>query len=102
MEIVLTGDPITAERAHHFGLVNDLVEPGKALTAALALGERITANAPIAVRLSRRIVMAASSAGDEDLWNLTFASMAEVAGTEDFAEGPRAFIEKRPPVWKGR
>jgi enoyl-CoA hydratase len=102
MELALTGDPITAERAAHFGLVNQLVEPGQALTAALVLAERVAANAPIAVRLTRRIVTAALAANDEALWELTEASMMDVVRTEDFQEGPRAFIEKRAPVWKGR
>src|SRR5579885_2317557 len=62
MEAALTGDPITAERAAAFGMVNQVVEPGEARAAALALAERITANAPIAVRESRRVVLAAESA----------------------------------------
>jgi enoyl-CoA hydratase len=102
MELAVTGDPITAERAAHFGLVNELVGPGTALDAALALAERITVNAPVAVRLSRRLVLASQSADDEQLWKLTHESMGEVVRTEDFQEGPRAFIEKRAPQWKGR
>jgi enoyl-CoA hydratase/carnithine racemase len=82
--------------------VNELVEPGHVREAALALAERITANAPTAVRLSRKIVLAAQSANDDDLWKLTFESMSGVVATEDFKEGPLAFIEKRPPIWKGR
>jgi enoyl-CoA hydratase len=101
-EVALTGDPISAERAAHFGLVNQLVEPGTALRAAQALAERVAANAPIAVRLSRRVMAAALSGDDEELWRLTYAVQAELFSTEDFVEGPRAFIEKRPPVWKGR
>lgn len=102
MEAALTGDPITAERAAHFGLVNSLVEPGTAKQAALALAERITANAPLAVRASRRVVVRALAGDDEALWRLTHESMASVVATEDFQEGPRAFIEKRAPQWKGR
>jgi enoyl-CoA hydratase len=103
MEVILTGDPIPAERAHQLGLVNDLVEPGQALSAAKALAERICANAPVAVRESRKIVLAAlSGLGDDELWSITGAAFGKVAQTEDFAEGPRAFIEKRPPAWKGR
>ena len=102
MEAALTGDPITAERAAHFGLVNVLVEPGKAKEGALTLAERIGANAPLAVRESRKVVLAAMSTDDAHLWQITMESMAKVMGSEDFNEGPRAFIEKRAPQWKGR
>ncbi len=102
MEIVLTGDPISAERAHALGLVNELVEPGTALDAAVALAERIAVNAPIAVRESRKVVLAAATDDDDALWQMTNQAMGKVSATEDFAEGPRAFIEKRPAEWKGR
>lgn len=102
MEIVLTGDPITAERAHALGMVNELVAPGEAVQAARALAERIAVNAPLAVRASRKVVLAAATEDDETLWKMSGRAMASLAATEDFAEGPRAFIEKRPPVWRGK
>jgi enoyl-CoA hydratase len=102
MELALTGDPITAERAHHFGLVNVLADPGQAVPAAHELAQRITVNAPLAVRASRRVVLDGANASDEEAWALTSSEFAPVAASEDFREGPRAFIEKRPPVWTGR
>ncbi|MHB8465822.1 MAG: crotonase/enoyl-CoA hydratase family protein [Acidimicrobiales bacterium] len=102
LELAMTGDPISAERAYHFGMVNQLVEPGAVKEAALALAERIIVNAPIAVRQSRRVVLAALSGDDAALWKVTGEAMGVAMRTEDFQEGPRAFIEKRPPVWKGR
>jgi enoyl-CoA hydratase len=102
MELILTGDPLPAERAYALGLVNELVAPGEALPAALTLAERVNTNAPVAVRESRAVAVAAHTADDETLWRITDEAMARVVRTEDMAEGPRAFIEKRPPVWKGR
>lgn len=102
MELALTGDPIDAARAHALGLVNDLVEPGTAVDAAVALAERICANAPVAVRESRKVVLAGATADDDTAWQLTNQAFGRVMGTEDFAEGPRAFIEKRAPQWTGR
>ncbi len=103
MELALTGDPISAERAYHFGLVNRLVEPGTVLEAAIELAEQICANAPLAVRESRRLVLESITVTDDrEGVRQSGAAMMGLASTEDFAEGPLAFIEKRPPVWKGR
>src|SRR5918993_5504948 len=102
MELALTGDPIAAEQAFHHGLVNRLVEPGKALDGAMALAEQVTANAPVAVRESRKVVLAATNADDEVGWKMSAEAMGVAMTSEDFSEGLTAFIEKRPPRWKGR
>ena len=102
MELTLTGDPIDAERAHQLGLVNYLTEPGGALARAKELARQIEANAPVAVRASRRILLAAATADEATGWRLSGEGMNEVLASEDSKEGLVAFIEKRPPNWKGR
>ncbi len=101
MEMILTGDPISAERAYEVGIVNMLAEPGEALDAARSLAGRIVANAPHAVWESRAIADRALTTDDATLRQLTADAFARVGETDDFGEGPRAFIEKRLPVWQG-
>lgn len=102
MELILTGEPLTAERAHALGLVNRLVEPGNATDEALALADQITAAAPLAVWESRKVVLAAATNDDDTLKSMTDRAMGVMMGSEDLGEGLTAFIEKRPPQWKGR
>jgi enoyl-CoA hydratase len=102
MEAILTGEPISAERAYQLGLVNRLVGPGEAEAAAMALAEQIAAAAPLAVWESRKVVVAAASHDDETLKKMTNAATAVVMRSEDLKEGLTAFIEKRAPHWKGR
>lgn len=102
MECILTGEPIDAARAYALGMVNRVVPPEQLMDAALDLAARICANAPLAVRRSRDIAAKALTESDETLWAMCQEASRWVATTEDYAEGPRAFIEKRAPVWKGR
>ena len=102
MELALTGDPIDATRAHHFGLVNHLAEPGQALEVAKELARRIEANAPVAVRASRQVILAAMTEDEATGWRLSAEGMAKAMSSEDMKEGLTAFIEKRPPAWSGK
>lgn len=102
MECALTGDPISAAVAHHHGLVNVLCDDGKALDEAMTLADRICANAPVAVRETRKIVLEATNADDEVGWKMSIDGMAKAMQSQDFSEGLTAFIEKRAPNWTGK
>lgn len=102
MEMILCGEPITAERAWQLGLVNRVVDAGSALQMGIELASKVVGNAPIAVRESRRVVEMAFATDDRSLWNEIGLAASAVASSEDFSEGPRAFLEGRDPVWKGR
>lgn len=102
MEMILTGEPLSAQRAYELGLVNRLVEPGAAFDSAVSLANQITAAAPLAVWASRKVVLAAAYADDETLKRMTNEEFAGIMASEDTKEGLTAFIEKRLPNWQGR
>lgn len=101
MELALTGDNLPAERAHELGLVNVLAEPGGALEAALALAEKITANGPLAVAATKKIIVEAGNWSAEEQWSKQFKILAPVFASKDAMEGSVAFAEKRAPKWTG-
>ena len=72
------------------------------MVEARDLAKRILCNAPLAVFVSRKVAARAMMDSDDDLWRASGEAMRSLASTEDYREGPLAFIEKRDPVWKGR
>jgi enoyl-CoA hydratase len=100
-EIVVTGEPIDAQRAYSVGLVNRLVPRERVLDEALALAERIAENSPTAVRNSLRMVREAGDLSEPDAWKRSGELALEVFSTGDAIEGATAFAEKRPPKWSG-
>ena len=102
MEAILTGEPFTAQRAYELGMVNKLVEPNTALDAALDLALRVCKAAPLAVWASRKIVLASETESDQTLIDMTNKEFGAVLASEDTKEGLTAFIEKRPPNWRGK
>jgi enoyl-CoA hydratase len=102
MELALTGDPISAELAYAHGLVNHLCRPGEALARAQDLAARIAANAPLAVRETRAIVLTCTFTDDAAGWERGRVAHEVVMASDDLREGIDAFLETRPPSWTGR
>ena len=102
MEIVLTGKPISAQRAYEIGLVNRLAEPGQVMDAALELAREVLEGAPLSVEAARNTVMLSTEMGRAAAIDAAYEAHEKAYTSEDAQEGPRAFAEKRTPVWKGR
>jgi len=102
MELALTGDPISAERAHELGIVNRVTEPGGAVDAALELAGQIARNGPLALAASKKIVASALDWDEAEAWQKQGELTGPVFASEDAREGAVAFAEKRDPVWRGK
>jgi enoyl-CoA hydratase len=102
MELALTGEPMPAERFHHFGVVNRLAAPGRALEDALELAAAIAQNGPLAVAASKRILEEQVDWPTAEMWERQGAISDPVFASEDAKEGASAFKERRAPVWRGR
>jgi enoyl-CoA hydratase/carnithine racemase len=101
LELILTGDSIDARRAYEVGLVNQVVAPDEVLPAAIAMAERIAANGPLGLRASKELTRLALT--DSARWTERRTHWHEVVfNSEDAKEGATAFVEKRPPVWRGK
>ena len=102
MEIILTGKPITAQRAYEIGLVNRLAEPEALMDKALELAGEILDGAPLSVKAGRETVMLATEMGRSAALQAARHASEYTYRSEDAQEGPRAFAEKRSPNWKSR
>ena len=102
MELALTGDMISAERAAQFGLINILTEPGQALAEAKKLAARIIANAPLSVAASKRVISEQRDWPSAEMFARQQEITAPILASEDAREGAAAFAQKRKPDWKGR
>ncbi|MFD6859543.1 enoyl-CoA hydratase/isomerase family protein [Rhodococcus sp. NPDC060090] len=102
MEILLTGTPITAQRAYEIGLVNRISEPATLLDTALELAREILAGAPLSVRAARETVMLATEMGRSAALQAARHASEHCYNSDDAQEGPRAFAERRAPEWSAR
>ncbi len=100
-QILLTGDPITADRAHQLGLVNEVAEDGEALSSAMALAQRIVLNSPVSVQESLVAMNKSFRQADDAGWEDTETAFAAVLQSADMAEGIASFFERRSPQWTG-
>jgi enoyl-CoA hydratase/crotonobetainyl-CoA hydratase len=100
LEMVMTGEPITAERALAVGLVNHVVPAGTTMERAMQIAEAIAANAPMAVRAGKAVVTRARDWPATEAFALQRTYIDPVRESADAAEGAKAFVEKRPPVWQ--
>ncbi len=102
LEYALTGERMDAATAHRWGLVNRVTPEGGALEEALALATAITANAPLSVAMTKRIIGESRSWPEEAIWVHQRPLVESVLASDDAKEGARAFSEKRTPDWKGQ
>jgi enoyl-CoA hydratase/carnithine racemase len=102
MRMILTGEPITAQRAYELGLVVELTPPGEALAGARKLAAAIACNAPLAVRTSKQVIELVRGASLAEAFERQRPLMQVIRESSDAMEGARAFAEKREPKWVGR
>jgi enoyl-CoA hydratase len=102
LEMALVGDPVGAARLHAAGLISAIVPADQVVDTAMGLAEKITANGPLAVKASRKIIVDGRDLDTEKRWAMSYEVGVPVFSTEDAIEGATAFVEKRAPVWKGK
>ncbi len=101
-EMLICGEDLPARRAYELGLINHVVTDGKALAKAREIAERIAKNGPLAVKAIVATLRETETLPEEEAFAIEQRHGMAVMGSEDAREGPRAFLEKREPVFKGR
>jgi len=102
MEMILTGEPLTAAEAYHFGLVGHVVPTGDSLTKAREIAARVAANGPLAVRNAKASILASGWLDDADARKIEQRFVVEVMRSQDAKEGLAAFAAKRDPRFTGK
>ncbi len=102
LELVLTAQPVTAQRAYDMGFLNRVVPAGDLMEEAMAMAQQIADNAPLAVQTFKELAYRGLNMSTQDLSALTYHMYDQILTTEDSKEGPLAFAEKRKPNWQGR
>jgi enoyl-CoA hydratase len=102
MEMLLTGQPIDAKRAYEIGLVSRVVEPDQLLATAIKMAETIAENGPLAIKITKELAWRGQHEHPDDFMRFVAASLALLHASEDGKEGPKAFAEKRKPMFKDR
>ncbi|MCU1481308.1 MAG: enoyl-CoA hydratase [Subtercola sp.] len=104
MRMLLTGQPMSAEQAERWGLVNEVVPEGILLATALEIAQQISENAPLSIQTTKKLVYSAlnESLWERESWVPVYEGIDLVFSSADAAEGAQAFVEKRKPVWTGR
>ena len=100
--LMLTGDTLSAEKAHSIGFIHEVLEPETLMPRAVEIAEMVGSNAPLAVQGTMAVAQFWRRYGLEESYRLNAAWGQRVLNSEDAREGPRAFAEKRPPEWQGR
>jgi enoyl-CoA hydratase len=102
MEFLLTAEAFPASRALELGLLNEIVEPDELLPRAEEWAKRILANGPLAVRATKESVLRGLAVTMKEAYKIESELSTTVFSSEDAKEGPKAFAEKRTPVWQNR
>jgi enoyl-CoA hydratase len=102
MEFLLCADRISADKAMSMGLLNEVTNPDQLMDRAEDYAHRITANGPLAVRKTKESVLRGLATDMREAYKIESSLAAEVFSSDDATEGPKAFKEKRAPVWTGR